>query len=285
MASSLKQIGTIQPDRMDVKGAHRARVSSPTRKPFAKRFISLGALVDSSAIKEGRVSIENKPGRIGDITDFAKQILSQDPIRAPLLSSLRGKVLFAEGQLFNKISAVVCGLISQKLKSSGSTEDDEALGIELDNICHALATAAPRRLDRRSSVRPVLVFTDGACEEETTIGGYALFLCGASEMFGAVVPSSLADQWKSRSQQSQIIGQAELYPHLVARLTWAHRWKGQRVMFFVDNESARLAAIKAYSPVLASTKILAEMSRLDYLHDVFPWSSRVPTFSNISDGP
>ena len=110
-----------------------------------------------------------------------------------------------------------------------------------------MASAAQRGLDRRSSVRPVLVFTDGACEEETTVGGYALFPCGATEMFGAVIPLNLANQWKSRSQQSQIIGKAELYPLLVARLTWAHRLRGQRVMFFVDNESARLAAIKAYS--------------------------------------
>ena len=56
-------------------------------------------------------------------------------------------------------------------------------------------------------------------------------------------------------------------------------------MFFVDNESARLAAIKAYSPILASTRILAEISRFDYLHEVFPWYARVPTFSNISEGP
>ena len=61
------------------------------RKPFAKRFISLGALVDLSSIKEGRVLIENKPGRTSDIAELAKQILSQDPIRAPLLLSLRGR--------------------------------------------------------------------------------------------------------------------------------------------------------------------------------------------------
>ena len=163
----------------------------------------------------------------------------------------------------------MCGLIADRIKNGGSKEDGEALGFELDNLCHVMAAAAPRKLDRRSSVRPVLIFTDGACEDVTTIGGYALFLCGASDMFGAVIPSSLAAQWKSRTQQSQIIGQAELYRLLVARLTWASRLKGQRVMFFVDNESARLAAIKAYSPVLASTKILAEMSRFDYLHDVF----------------
>ena len=103
-------------------------------------------------------------------------------------------------------------------------------------------------------------------------------------MFGAVIPSNLADQWKTRSQDSQIIGQAELYPLLVAR-PWARRLRGQRAVFFVDNESARLAAIKAYSPILVSTRILPEISRFDYLHEDCPWYARFPTFSNISDGP
>ena len=39
----------------------------------------------------------------------------------------------------------------------------------------------------------------------------------------------------------------------------------ERVVFFIDNETARLAAIKAYSPILASTRILAEISTFDHL--------------------
>ena len=110
-------------------------------------------------------------------------------------------------------------------------------------------------------------------------------LDGTTEMFGAVVPPELANRWKSHSSQSQVIGQAELYPLLVARLTWAKRLKGQRVIFFIDNESARLAAIKAYSPILASTNILAEISSFDHMNEIYPWYARVPTFSNMGDGP
>ena len=59
----------------------------------------------------------------------------------------------------------------------------------------------------------------------------ALFPCGATEMFGAVVPQDLAEQWKSRTQQAQSIGQAELYPLLVARRAWASRLRGQGAVF------------------------------------------------------
>ena len=179
-----------------------------------------------------------------------------------MLLSLRGKVLYAEGQLFNKISAVVCGLIACQAKNGGTKESDAVLGAEIERMCHALSSAAPRSLERRSSVRPVLIFTDGACEDVTSVGGFALFPDGATEMFGAVVPQELAAQWRTRNGQAQIIGQAELFPLLVARLTWQSRLRGQRVVFFVDNESAKLAAIKSYSPVLASTRCLADISIL-----------------------
>ena len=58
----------------------------------------------------------------------------------------------------------------------------------------------------------------------------------------------------------------------------------ERVVSFIDHESARLASIKAYSPILASTKILAEISTFDHLHGIYPWYARVPTFPILATG-
>ena len=57
------------------------------------------------------------------------------------------------------------------------------------------------------------------------------------------------------------------------------------MIFFIDNESARLALIKGYSPILPTLKILMSVIGWDYLNHCYPWYARVPTFSNISDGP
>ena len=113
----------------------------------------------------------------------------------------------------------------------------------------------------------------------------ALFPRGVTEMFGAVVRLGLVEHGRSRTQHAQSIGQVELYRLLGAQLTWASRLRGQGAAFFADNESARLAAIKAYSPILASTRILADISLFDHAHEAYPWHSRVPMYSNISDGP
>ena len=93
------------------------------------------------------------------------------------------------------------------------------------------------------------------------------------------------DSWKTREDQTQVIGQAEVFPVLVSRLTWHKRIAGRRAIYFVDNESARLALIKMYSPVLPTLEILMQITAWDFKEQSHPWYSRVPTYSNIADDP
>ena len=69
------------------------------------------------------------------------------------------------------------------------------------------------------------------------------------------------------------------------RLTWAKRLAGRRVLFFGDNESARMAMIKAYSPVLSSLQIILQCITWDFQNGCLPWYARVPTEVNIADQP
>jgi len=100
------------------------------------------------------------------------------------------------------------------------------------------------------------------------------------ECFGAVVSEASANQWRSSAVQEQVIGQAELAPVLVARLTWAERLRNRKVLYFVDNESARLALVRAYSPVLASLEFVLRCHNFDA-----EWDARAPSPSNIGDAP
>eukprot|EP00973_Karenia_brevis_P002349 316089-Karenia_brevis.AAC.1 len=94
----------------------------------------------------------------------------------------------------------------------------------------------------------MIVFTDGACEDRTTIGAVIILPSGRLEAFGAEVGEDLVEEWKSKASQDQVIGQAEIFPVLVARLTWKHYLKGRRVIFFLDNEAARIGLVRSYSP-------------------------------------
>ena len=105
---------------------------------------------------DNKVSAQNEPGRILLVSDLSKQFLSQDPIRSPLLLSMRGKVLVDSGHLFNKLSAVACNPIAQVARDGESRERGVLLRTELGRPRNAMASAASRNLERRSEVRPIL---------------------------------------------------------------------------------------------------------------------------------
>ena len=162
---------------------------------------------------------------------------------------------------------------------------DEVVSTMLMTV-ESLKRSRPRLLGPPSGQAPELVFVDGACEEDgTSVGGVLISSTGEVECFGFEVHSSLVESWKSKLDQAQVIGLAELFPVLMARWIWQEKLRDRRTIFFIDNESARLALVKAYSPVPASLRIIVDCLRWDQDFDCSAWYARVPTFSNLADGP
>ena len=171
-------------------------------------------------------------------------------------------------------------------KRGGKHRLDEEMRAVLAWIKEHLRSAGPRVIGPCRTERPILVFTDGACEKEgTSIGGVIVTPEGVVECFGAMLNEETIKAWKKRAEQFQVIGQAELYPIYISKLTWANLLKGKRVLYFVDNESARLALVKAYSPVILSLEIIVRCQMFDYEMETNSWYARVPTASNIGDAP
>ena len=79
-----------------------------------------------------------------------------------------------------------------------------------------LTKAKPRVIEARKSLPPVLIFSDGACEAEGTSIGAVLFdpFSNRLQCFGAEVSQGIIETWKSKEDQKQVIGQAELFPLL-----------------------------------------------------------------------
>ncbi|CAE7799781.1 unnamed protein product [Symbiodinium sp. CCMP2592] len=102
------------------------------------------------------------------------------------------------------------------------------------------------------------------------------------EVFGGHIPEDLVTKWRS-SGRTQLIFFAELYPVLIARRTWAKVLRNRRVLIFVDNEAAKAALIRNYSPLLDAAHMLSDIAELDVELSCFPWYCRVPSKSNFSD--
>ena len=102
--------------------------------------------------------------------------------------------------------------------------------------------------------------------------------------FGLGVPACVVRLW-ARDSHKQVIAQAELAPVLLSRLTFPSLFSQAHVICFVDNDSARFGLIKGYSPNMSSARILSDIWLAESKDQSFSWFERVPSPSNIADGP
>ena len=104
------------------------------------------------------------------------------------------------------------------------------------------------------------------------------------EAFGTTVEPMLLEEWNS-GLDKQVIGQAELLPILLSRILWADAIRESDVLFFVDNFSALDALVKGYSDAVGSRDILRALAEHEMECPTNSWYTRVPSSSNIGDGP
>lgn len=105
---------------------------------------------------------------------------------------------------------------------------------------------------------------------------------GYRSHFGDHIPVEFVELWK-RSGKRQVISQAELFPVLVAKMVWSCMIEGRSVLWFLDNESSRMALVRNYSPVLDNFYLLQVNAKLDMSNCSRNWYARVPSASNPSD--
>jgi len=260
--------------------------SEAKRKPFHQTFVSLGVELDFAQAGSRKILLRNKPGRVESIGEMCDALLAPGAkMGFKEALSLRGKVSFAEGQTHAKLSAPLARLLANWSSIRIARPLSAELRLSMECAIAHLRRAGPRVVGPISLVPPCLIFVDGACEEFTSFGAVLVDPLGPNEFFGGEVSQETVDSWKSRLDQKQVIGQAELFPLIVSRLTWAKRLARRKVIFFLDNESARICAIKSYSPVLSSLDIIMQCIGFDYQNEVSAWYARVPTCCNIADGP
>lgn len=255
---------------------------------FAQIFCPLGVQINLSSLPEGFLVIENRAARLVELADMSQRFLDADRMKPSEAAPLRGKLLYSEQQALGR-----CGAMATRALGRRATGDGGAVALS-DDLRSALAwilkftkDTIPRIVRLRDPRRPVVVFTDGASHPDGTSSCGGLIFDGSErpEMFGFEVPAAIAAGWASSTASKQVIGQAELFPVWVAKAHWAEKLKGRRVIFFVDNDSARFALIRMFSPVRASADILWQIAELDLDSRATPWYARVASASNPADGP
>ena len=248
-------------------------------RDFEPSFDVLGCTVDLSGLAGpfGFLEVRNKPRRIEHILGLLDE-----------LGSGRGDfrlVPVIQGQL-NFASNFVLGRAVAPLSRALSFSSSSGMGDMCERIKAVLLESRPRRVSWHSPDAPILIFTDAAFEKgKATIGAVVIDTMGGPPVvYGGSLPHSVVSSWQ-RYDDEQIICQAELAATVCIRYQARTRLAGRKCIYFVDNESARYALIKAVSGVPSMQALSSLFHSWDSDHPHYAWIERVPSASNPADLP
>ena len=253
-------------------------------KPFADRASVLGVDLDFGAVRDGVITVCNKPGRVAEVGDSIRKVIQDKTITSKESSRLLGRLQFADSQIMGRLGRLAMHDFRQHVKTHSPTRSLDPPAIEsLRLLLKRLDMGRPKEVPCLPMGSPVVLFTDGASEGSMhTIGG--VLVDGADiEFYACSVPEDLVAAWKSI--YSHVIGPIEMYAVLVSAKLWKSRIQGKRCMFFVDHNSAMDALIKGSSSTVVFRELLGVWESMEGVANSWPWIARVPSHSNPADEP
>ena len=256
---------------------------------FATEFGALGIRIILDESTTGVVKFTNTTKRSEELMSTIDAILSKGSMTLVEAQRLRGRMQFMDGQLFGRLGKLCMREVTNHTLTPGVTRLCKRTSDALRRFAIFLEHAEPRKL-HLSSDTVWYIYTD-ACFEPTSIdwkcglGGVLVNPLGQIEAFFSV--SLTDDQMKllGYGEKKTIIFEAELLAMVVAFAEWRDLIAARSLLCFIDNNSARDVAISGSGRNATANFLVESLLKLEMATSTTPWYSRVPTPSNIADGP
>ena len=200
---------------------------------------------------------------------------------------MRGRMGYAYMQCAGRPMAPALRVLSERAESrSRDVAVDPKLRLALAELSWFFVNARPRLVDFRCNEAPAILYTDGAFESGVATCGAVLFSSrlDTPQFFGFTVPEQLVSEWHCLGSR-HCVAQAELLPAFVAKVTWQKEPTCAKVLHFIDNDSVKEALSRGNTGSLASIELLSKTIRQEVSNLSCTWYCRVPSASNLSDGP
>ena len=138
------------------------------------------------------------------------------------------------------------------------------------------------------SLDTFLIVTDGACEGDSSrvgsVGGVLVDPSGCCcQHLSSEVPVDFMR--RALACSANPIYELELLPIYIALYAWGRMLKSTHLVCYLDNDAARAALCKVYGSIELAQRIVGCAMRLESRFKTEFWYARVPSHSNISNGP
>ena len=246
----------------------------------------LGLEVDLERSERMEVTVGHTEDRRNELVTKISDILAEDFLDPKEAERLRGRMVFFEGYSFGRnANAAVKSLSKFCVERGGRKRLDDTLRKNLLLLRDRVLSAPPITIGRQMC-DTWIIFTDGACSPENkegSIGGLIISPCGVCHSyFSEAVPEKVLTEFFKFSKNP--IHELEVLPVLAACDVWGTLFAGALIVYYIDNESSRMAFVKGSGETVFATTMVHNFVCLESKMQHRTWFGRCPSHSNPSDG-
>ena len=257
--------------------------------PFSETFKALGVEISCSNWCDGVVRFQNTEKRIAELTKTISDILKLGRLSQPDALALRGRMQFAKSQIWGRSSKLCLNAVTKHAYDSTSSTLDPHTIMCLTTFLKSLNSSRPREVTPCWDV-PLFLFTDASfCPDDEN------WPCG----LGGVLVDSSGTQLAAMSfclnkddlnalgfpGKSTVIFEAELLAVVLCLKLWKKKLMNRPCVVYVDNNSARDVCISGNARTFPGSSLVQTLLETEDSVCVNAWYARVPSESNVADGP
>ena len=255
---------------------------------FANSFQALGVLINISEMHRGLVSVGNTDSRRTELIAALDAAIQSRKLHRGEALRLRGRLQFASGHLFGRIAKATLSIVTHHAYYSRSANLNDEAVVALKLHRHLLYIGRPRELSATSG-SPWFIQTDASLEPkgDQFSGGIGAVLFGTDGKPQRFFSEELTDEMLgclNPHRKKTAIFECEFMALFCAMLVWGDAVSGL-VVFYTDNNAVRDVMISCSTNNGVAKGLLVATLALEGLKQISPWYARVPTDSNLSDGP
>ena len=256
---------------------------------FASAFSALGVHINLEKFAYGKVEFSNTEKRTIELSEAIEAMLSRGTMTVLESQKLRGRMQFADGQLFGRLGRLCMRAVTQHAFPFKSKQMAEPTRDALRRFNIFLRFSEPRILQLTSD-NVWKIFTDACYEPQSKnwvcgLGGVLADPFGNLKEYFSVQLSKQQLLDLGADLKKTIIFEAELLALVLAFSVWRSYLPTSALVCFIDNNSARDVAISGSGRNAVASSLVEFMLKLEMALNVTPWYARVPTASNIADEP
>lgn len=263
-------------------------VSEDKSSTFSNVARALGLVIDLTDCKLLKCRVCNTEERQAELKSFIDGVLASRTLTKKDGERLRGRLIFAEAQIFGRRAAKAMGVLSQHVTKGKSNSVTDDLAGALVFLRDKIVGGRPREIGPFTS--DVLhLYTDASFElghdYPVGIGGVLIHpVSGRRSYFSVGIPASELARWNPLKSENPIFEFETLAVYIACRV-WSKELTGRSAVVFTDNEGSLGALIKCRCDNAVGMRYVELVTGLEESFQISMWYERVNTASNIADAP